>query len=98
MFNGDWTEQSPLEKQNGLSFWRFIWTRFQSKSVFSDKREYYFGFSQKKRQKPTVLSGSMFQDQVVCATRRKLLGSISKKMHKGLFMERHKALKCILFP
>jgi iron complex transport system substrate-binding protein len=40
MFNGDWTEQSPLEKQNGLSFWRFIRTRFQSNSYLVIEREY----------------------------------------------------------
>jgi iron complex transport system substrate-binding protein len=53
-----------LEKPNGLSFLRFIRTRFKANSVFSEieRIQRYFGFSQKSDTKPTVL-GAMFQDQ-----------------------------------
>jgi iron complex transport system substrate-binding protein len=36
MFNGDWTEQSPLGKAEWIKFWCFIRTRFQGDSVFSE--------------------------------------------------------------
>jgi hypothetical protein len=59
MFNGDWTEQSPLEKPNGLSFLVLYGLDSKANSVFSEieRIQRYFGFSQKSDTKPTVSSG-----------------------------------------
>jgi hypothetical protein len=50
MFNGDWTEQSPLEKPNGLSFlvlYGLDSRRIQSLAKLK-RIQRYFGFSQKR--------------------------------------------------
>jgi iron complex transport system substrate-binding protein len=64
MFNGDWTEQSLLEKPNGLSFLCFIRTRFKANSVFSEiEREYNATLVLPKNDTKTNSSRAMFQDQ-----------------------------------
>jgi iron complex transport system substrate-binding protein len=67
MFNGDWTEQSPLGKAEWIKFFGAIYG-LDSKAnlVFNDiKKEYNatLALAKKATRKPTVLCGSMFQDQ-----------------------------------
>jgi iron complex transport system substrate-binding protein len=67
MFNGDWTEQSPLGKAEWIKFFGALYgLDSKANSVFSEiEREYNatLALAKKATRKPTVLSGAMFQDQ-----------------------------------
>lgn len=67
MFNGDWTEQSPLGKAEWIKFFGALYG-LDSKAnlVFTEIEKEYnitLALAKKATRKPTVLSGSMFQDQ-----------------------------------
>jgi iron complex transport system substrate-binding protein len=82
MFNGDWTEQSLLEKPNGLSFLCFIRTRFKANSVFSEiEREYNATLVLPKNDTKTNSSRSYVPRSMVRTTRRQL-GALFLKMLK----------------
>jgi iron complex transport system substrate-binding protein len=67
MFNGDWTEQSPLGKAEWIKFFGALYELdSKANSVFNEIEKEYnatLALAKKATQKPTVLSGSMFQDQ-----------------------------------
>jgi iron complex transport system substrate-binding protein len=64
MFNGDWTEQSLLEKPNGLSFGALYGLDSKANSVFSEiEREYNATLALKKRHENNSSQRAMFQDQ-----------------------------------
>lgn len=67
LFNGDWTEQSPLGKAEWIKFFGALYG-LDSKAnlVFKEIEKEYnatLALARKATQKPSVLSGSMFQDQ-----------------------------------
>jgi iron complex transport system substrate-binding protein len=74
MFNGDWTEQSLLEKPNGLSFLVLYTDSIPRHSVFSEieRIQRYFGLA-KKSDNETSSKRSYVPRSVVRTTRRKLL-------------------------
>jgi iron complex transport system substrate-binding protein len=67
MFNGDWTEQSPLGKAEWIKFFGALYgLNSKANSVFNEIEKEYsatLALAKKATRKPTVLSGSMFQDQ-----------------------------------
>jgi iron complex transport system substrate-binding protein len=67
MFNGDWTEQSPLGKAEWIKFFGALYgLNSKANSVFDEIEKEYsatLALAKKATRKPTVLSGSMFQDQ-----------------------------------
>jgi len=67
MFNGDWTEQSPLGKAEWIKFFGALYgLDSKANSIFSDIEKEYnatLALAKKVTKKPTVLSGAMFQDQ-----------------------------------
>jgi iron complex transport system substrate-binding protein len=67
MFNGDWTEQSPLGKAEWIKFFGALYgLDSKANSVFSEIEKEYnatLALAKKATRKPTVLSGAMFQDQ-----------------------------------
>jgi iron complex transport system substrate-binding protein len=67
MFNGDWTEQSPLGKAEWIKFFGALYgLDSKANSVFIEIEKEYnatLALAKKATRKPTVLSGAMFQDQ-----------------------------------
>jgi len=67
ILNGDWTEQSPLGKAEWIKFFGALYgLDSKANSIFSEiEKEYQntLALAKKAKLKPTVLSGSMFQDQ-----------------------------------
>jgi len=65
--NGDWNEQSPLGKAEWIKFFGALYgLDAKAKAIFSTiEKEYQttLAIAQKAKQKPTVLSGAMYQDQ-----------------------------------
>jgi iron complex transport system substrate-binding protein len=72
MFNGDWTEQSPLGKAEWIKFFGALYGLDSKNSVFAKlkKIQRYFGLA-KKATKPTVLADYVPRS-MVRTTRRKL--------------------------
>lgn len=66
-FNGDWNEQSPLGKAEWIKFFGALYgLDTKAKAIFSTiEKEYQntLALAKKAKQKPTVLSGAMYQDQ-----------------------------------
>jgi len=67
MLNGDWTEQSPLGKAEWIKFFGTLYgLDSKANTIFSEIEKEYkntLALAKKAKSKPTVLSGSMFQDQ-----------------------------------
>jgi iron complex transport system substrate-binding protein len=67
MFNGDWTEQSPLGKAEWIKFFGALYgLDYKANSIFSEIEKEYnttLALAKKATEKPTILSGAMFQDQ-----------------------------------
>jgi iron complex transport system substrate-binding protein len=67
LLNGDWNEQSPLGKAEWIKFFGALYgLDAKAKTIFSTiEKEYQttLALAQKAQQKPTVLSGAMYQDQ-----------------------------------
>ena len=67
MLNGDWTEQSPLGKTEWIKFFGALYgLDSKANTIFSEIEKEYnntLSLAKKAKLKPTVLSGSMFQDQ-----------------------------------
>jgi iron complex transport system substrate-binding protein len=67
MFNGDWTEQSPLGKAEWIKFFGALYgLDHKANSIFSEIEKEYnttLALAKKATKKPTTLSGAMFQDQ-----------------------------------
>ena len=67
IFNGDWTEQSPLGKAEWIKFFGALYgLDSKANSLFSTIEKEYnttLTLTEKVTEKPTVLCGSMFQDQ-----------------------------------
>ena len=67
MLNGDWTEQTPLGKAEWIKFFGALYgLDSKAQTIFSEIEKEYkntLALAKKIKLKPTVLSGSMFQDQ-----------------------------------
>jgi iron complex transport system substrate-binding protein len=67
LINGDWTEQSPLGKAEWIKFFGALYgLDAKANALFTTIENNYqnaLALSEKTTQKPTVLSGAMFQDQ-----------------------------------
>jgi iron complex transport system substrate-binding protein len=67
MFNGDWTEQSPLGKAEWIKFFGALYgLDSKANSIFSTIEKEYkatLALAKKVTKKPSALSGAMFQDQ-----------------------------------
>ena len=67
LLNGDWNEQSPLGKAEWIKFFGALYgLDAKAKAIFSTiEKEYQttLALAKKAKQKPTVLSGAMYQDQ-----------------------------------
>lgn len=67
LLNGDWNEQSPLGKAEWIKFFGALYgLDAKAKVIFSSiEKEYQttLALAKKAKQKPTVLSGAMYQDQ-----------------------------------
>jgi iron complex transport system substrate-binding protein len=67
LFNGDWTEQSPLGKAEWIKFFGSLYLLdSKATSVFSEIEKEYnttLALAKKAESAPTVLCGSMYQDQ-----------------------------------
>jgi iron complex transport system substrate-binding protein len=67
MFNGDWTEQSPLGKAEWIKFFGALYgLDSKANSIFYEIEKEYnttLALAKKATKKPTALSGAMFQDQ-----------------------------------
>jgi len=67
MLNGDWTEQSPLGKAEWIKFFGALYgLDSKANTIFSEIEKEYnttLALAKKATTKPTVLSGSMFQEQ-----------------------------------
>ncbi len=67
LLNGDWNEQSPLGKAEWIKFFGALYgLDAKAKTIFSTiEKEYQttLALAQKAKQKPSVLSGAMYQDQ-----------------------------------
>jgi iron complex transport system substrate-binding protein len=67
LLNGDWNEQSPLGKAEWIKFFGALYgLDAKAKAIFSNiEKEYQttLALAKKAKQKPTVLSGAMYQDQ-----------------------------------
>lgn len=66
LFNGDWTETSPLGKAEWIKFFGVLFDKEkEADSIFSDIETKYSEakkIAQKAKESPTVLSGAMFKD------------------------------------
>jgi iron complex transport system substrate-binding protein len=67
LINGDWTEQSPLGKAEWIKFFGALYgLDAKANTLFTSIENNYknaLALAEKTTQKPTVLSGAMFQDQ-----------------------------------
>jgi iron complex transport system substrate-binding protein len=67
LINGDWTEQSPLGKAEWIKFFGALYgLDAKANSLFNTIENNYknaLALAEKTTQKPTVLSGAMFQNQ-----------------------------------
>ncbi|MFM1754669.1 MAG: hypothetical protein RLZZ236_1608 [Bacteroidota bacterium] len=67
LLNGDWNEQSPLGKAEWIKFFGALYgLDAKAKTIFTSIEKGYqttLALAQKAKYKPTVLSGSMYQDQ-----------------------------------
>ena len=67
LINGDWTEQSPLGKAEWIKFFGALYgLDAKANALFTTIENNYknaLALAEKTTQKPTVLSGAMFQDQ-----------------------------------
>jgi len=67
LINGDWTEQSPLGKAEWIKFFGALYgLDAKANTLFTTIENNYksaLALTEKTNQKPTVLSGAMFQDQ-----------------------------------
>ncbi len=67
LLNGDWNEQSPLGKAEWIKFFGALYgLDAKAKTIFSTiEKEFQttLALAQKAKQKPSVLSGAMYQDQ-----------------------------------
>lgn len=67
IFNGDWTEDSPLGKAEWIKFFGALYNRSDEAEEFFENlvQEYEEArkLAQTSSEKPTVLSGSMYKDQ-----------------------------------
>ena len=67
MFNGDWTEQSPLGKAEWIMFFGALYgLDDKANTIFSEIEKEYkatLALAKKATSKPTVLSGAMYQEQ-----------------------------------
>ena len=67
ILNGDWTEQSPLGKAEWIKFFGALYgLDFKANTIFSEIEVAYnstLALAKKATSKPTVLSGSMYQEQ-----------------------------------
>jgi iron complex transport system substrate-binding protein len=67
LLNGDWNEQSPLGKAEWIKFFGVLYgLDAKAKTIFTSIEKGYqttLALAQKAKYKPTVLSGSMYQDQ-----------------------------------
>ena len=67
MFNGDWTEQSPLGKAEWIKFFGALYgLDSKANTLFSKIEKEYnttLALAKKATSKPTVLSGAMYQEQ-----------------------------------
>ena len=67
LLNGDWNEQSPLGKAEWIKFFGALYgLDAKAKAIFSTIEKEYkttLALAKKAKQKPTVLSGAMYQDQ-----------------------------------
>ena len=66
IFNGDWTEQTPLGKAEWIKFFGVLLDKEkQANKIFRDIKEAYkavVSLAKQATTKPTVLSGSLFKD------------------------------------
>ena len=66
LYNGDWTEQSPLGKAEWIKFFGALYDKeTEADALFDDIEKNYteaLKLTQKVTTKPTVLSGAMYQD------------------------------------
>ena len=66
VYNGDWTEESPLGKAEWIKFFApFLGKEAQADLIFSEINENYLSameIAQKAGSSPTVLSGAMYKD------------------------------------
>ncbi|MCO6148549.1 ABC transporter substrate-binding protein [Flavobacterium sp. NRK1] len=66
LYNGDWTEQTPLGKAEWIKFFGALYDKEdKADKIFNNIENEYkkaFALAQKATDKPTVLSGAMFQD------------------------------------
>lgn len=67
MLNGDWTEQSPLGKAEWIKFFGALYgLDTKANTIFSEIEKEYnstLDLAKKATDKPTVLSGAMYQEQ-----------------------------------
>ena len=67
IYNGDWTEQSPLGKAEWIKFFGALYgLDAKANSIFSEIEKKYtatLALAKKAMTKPAVLSGAMYQDQ-----------------------------------
>ena len=67
IYNGDWTEESPLGKAEWIKFFGAFYNKdAQASSKFNEIRDSYLRskeLAKKAKSSPTVLSGSMYKDQ-----------------------------------
>ena len=67
MFNGDWTEQSPLGKAEWIKFFGSLYgLDSKANTIFSEIENEYnttLSLAKKAASKPTVLCGAMYQEQ-----------------------------------
>ena len=67
IYNGDWTEESPLGKAEWIKFFGAFYNKdAQASAKFNNIRDSYLEsieLAKNAKSKPTVLSGSMYKDQ-----------------------------------
>ena len=67
IYNGDWTEQSPLGKAEWIKFFGVLYgLDAKANTIFSEIEKEYtttLALAKKATSKPTVLSGAMYQEQ-----------------------------------
>ena len=67
IYNGDWTEQSPLGKAEWIKFFGALYgLDAKANTIFSEIEKEYINtlaLAKKATSKPTVLSGAMYQEQ-----------------------------------
>lgn len=66
VYNGDWTEESPLGKAEWIKFFGAFYNKNkQADSIFNSVKEKYLAakkIAEKAENEPTVLAGSMYKD------------------------------------